>query len=119
MPKPPIPQLGEPSTTPDQYTKKAPEMTGREAEGRVLFIDLGFFKYGTDDKTHAGSIILSLALLAIMAIIAIGGLFSGNMDVVKVGLSTFGPMFTFVAGVAIGRGSSIAKKKRQKGNDGA
>lgn len=109
---PEIPQLGNPSSTPDQFTRKAPDMTGTEASQRVLFINLKFFKYGTDDKTHAGSIILSLALLGIMAIISIGGVFSGDIDAVKIGLGTFGPMFTFVAGVAIGRGSAAKKAKR-------
>jgi len=38
------------------------DYTGSEAENRVLHINLWFFKYGTNDKTHAAAMVLSLLL---------------------------------------------------------
>ena len=75
---------------PDTYTRKSPDMTGGTAPKRVLFINLGFFKYGTEDKTHAGSMFLSLVLLIVMATIGILGLFTANSDSYKTALSAFG-----------------------------
>jgi hypothetical protein len=106
------PSKQEPPKRPDKFTRKAVEMTAPEAEGRMLFIDLGFFKYGTDDKTHAGSIFLSLVLLLCMAVIGILGLFNSNTEATKAALAVFSAAFSFVAGVAIGRGTSFKKRKK-------
>ena len=54
---------------------------------------------------------LSLVLLIVMAIIGVAGLFSPNTDSFKTSLSAFSVAFSFVAGVAIGRGSTAKQRK--------
>jgi hypothetical protein len=71
MKPPAIPPLGNVSDRPDKETQKGlKDFTSPEAEKRVLFINLGFLRYGTDDKAHAASIILSALLF--FAVVADG-----------------------------------------------
>ena len=100
------PPEGDLSDVPDKATKSGLDMTGPAAHNRILFIDFGFFKYGTDDKTHAGSIFLSLLLLLIALLVMIIGLFSAQPEWLERVLSLVWSAFMFVAGVAIGRGQS-------------
>jgi hypothetical protein len=71
MSLPDIPSPGPLSEEPDPETKKGYDWTGREAHDRVIFLDFGFFKYGTNDKAHAAAIILSLCILVVIVIISI------------------------------------------------
>jgi hypothetical protein len=103
----PIPApTGNLSDVPDSETKLGLDMTGPEAHDRILFINLGFFKYGTDDKTHAGSIFLSIALLLFAILIMLIGLWSKNTEWLDKILASLWSAFLFVAGVSIGRGQS-------------
>ena len=106
---PKIPELGEVSSEPDKYTRKSPDMTGASAENRVMLIDVGFFKYGTDDKAHAGAIFLSLLLLFVLFVTVAVGAFAPNVEWLKVAIQVVGSSFTLVAGVAIGRGGAVNK----------
>ena len=117
-PPPKIPDLGQVSSEPDKYTRKSPDMTGASAENRIIFINLGFFKYGTDDKAHAGAIFLSLLLLLVMvASLFVGAFTAANADWMRAFLQFIGSAFTLVAGVAIGRGQTGRKKKKSKPDD--
>lgn len=54
-------------TESDNDTKKGlNDYTGFSADERVLYINLGFFKYGTDDKKHAAAIVFAFILLTII-----------------------------------------------------
>jgi len=79
-------------------------MTGPAADNRILFINFGFFKFGSDDKAHAGSIVLSVVLLGMALLIILLGMFSENAAWLDKVFAWIGSAFTFVAGVAIGRG---------------
>lgn len=104
---PVIPPLGEVPSAPDKDTKKAfHDFTGKTAPDRVLFLNLGFLKYGTSDKAHAASMALSGALLIMIALVAILGTFPSTSAWADTLLKMLGSAFTFVVGVAIGRGSS-------------
>jgi hypothetical protein len=110
LPKPPPvipPPSGDLSDVPDRETEKGlVDFTGPGASNRILFINLGFFKYGTADKAHAGSIFLSLVLLLVAFAIMIIGLYSGQGAWVEKVLSLVWSAFLFVVGVSIGRGQS-------------
>ena len=69
-----IPPPENTSSVPDKATKTGlNDYTGPAAESRVLRINLGIFKYGTNDKTHAAALVLSLLLfLTIVGVIIFG-----------------------------------------------
>jgi len=91
------------SPSPDPETQKFPDWTAPEAGNRILHINFRFFRYGTDDKTHAASIILSVAVLIFCVVIAIVGIFANGASWVQTVLSWAGNAFLLVAGTAIGR----------------
>jgi len=83
-----------------------PPGTGRaadSAENRILFINAGIFRYGTDDKTHAAAIVLSSVLLVVGLLVVIIGSFSANSVWLERALMLIWNAFMFVAGVALGR----------------
>ena len=108
LPLPPVapPPDGDLSDVPDSATKRALDFTGSDAENRILFVNCGFFRYGTDDKTHAAAILLSIVLLLVAILIILIGLFSSNLGWLERALSWVGTTFVFTAGVAIGRGGT-------------
>lgn len=66
-------------------------------------------EYGTDDKGHAASIILSISLMCAILVLFVAGVFVDRAwfgDAMKI----LGTAFTFTAGVAIGKGSSASNK---------
>lgn len=105
MPAPTIlPPSGDLSPTPDIATKTGLDLTGPTAVNRILYINAGIIRYGTDDKAHAASIALSLLLLLTAIILMVVGLFASNTQWLEKMLSRVGSAFLFVAGVAIGGG---------------
>jgi hypothetical protein len=80
-----------------------PGRSGDSAGNRLLFINAGFFRYGTDDKTHAAAIVLSGVLLVIGLLVVIIGSFSSNSAWLERALMLIWNAFMFVAGVALGR----------------
>ena len=98
-------QIPPPANTPrkpDKDTKKGiRDYTGPSADNRVLHINVGFFKYGTDDKTHAAAIVLSLLLfLTIVGVLIFGNGGAWSVEAFR----WLGGAFLFTAGVAIGKG---------------
>lgn len=89
------------------------DYTGENARERVIFLNLWFFKYGTDDKTHGAAMIFSFILLVSFILITI-------VDAVthlerKELLETAAPWlwnaFLLALGVAIGRGSQERREE--------
>ncbi len=96
---------------PDKDTRKElDDLTGTEATGRVLFINIGFFRYGTDDKIHAAAIVLSMVLLIMIVgvLLRASGQESAWNDKV---FNWLGGAFLFVAGIALGKGGSDHRPK--------
>ena len=67
------PPTGDLRNDPDADTKKA-DFTAPEAESRVLFLNFGWFRYGTDDKGHAAALILAVLLLLVILVVILVGL---------------------------------------------
>lgn len=99
---------------PDKQTKKGiSDQTGLSADGRVLYINLGFFKYGTDDKAHAAALVFCFLLLFLIAIIIFGAL-STNCSKNSTWMEIFSGIlnaFLFISGVALGTRESHKSKK--------
>lgn len=99
------------SPVPDRATKKGmSDFTGPSADNRVLHINVGFFKYGTNDKAHAAAMVLSLLLFASIGALLIFGMSYPWADKV---FTWLGSAFLFVTGVAIGKGSAPDKPKEE------
>jgi len=102
------------SSVPDEATKTGPDYTGANASKRVLYVNLGFVKYGTNDKVHAAALILSFVLLlAVFAVIG-QGFYQGEHGWADKVFSWLGSAFLFVAGVAVGKGTT---KEKEDGED--
>ncbi len=98
--------VGQVPSLPDKYTKKAPVFFDGAAPNQVFRLDLGFVSYGTDGKGHAASLILSIMIgLLLMVVFGIGTFVERAW--IPDALKLLGTAFTFVAGVAIGKSSSI------------
>lgn len=93
------------ATQPDKHTKKDPVFFDGAAPNQVFRLHFGFVSYGTDDKGHAASLILSI-MIGILLILAFGiGAFVERTWIPDA-LKLLGTAFTLVAGVAIGKGSN-------------
>jgi hypothetical protein len=100
------------SKVPDQATKKGiSDYTGPEADNRVLHINLGILKYGTNDKAHAAAVVFSLLLFfAIIGVL----IFGDGGAWTKEAFRWLGGAFLFVAGVAIGKGNDAEQGNNKK-----
>lgn len=116
-----LPQIKPPSNLspkPDKATKLGmPDLTGDEADGRVLRINLWFFKYGVDDKVHAAAVAFSLILLILITAVIFVGMKESNTAWVEKAFSWLGNAFLFVAGIALGGSSTDNKKIRNHDDD--
>lgn len=93
----------ETSDQPDEATQTGPNFIPDGAPYQVFRINLRWFSYGTDDKPHAASLLLSLMIGALLLAIIVVGLVVDRLwipDAIKI----LGTAFTFTAGVAIGKG---------------
>lgn len=99
----PLKPLKRPDPSQVRQKDEPDDYTGDNASDRVLFINLGFFKYGTNDKSHGAAIILSFLLFVLLAVIFVIGFWATNVDWAKECLRFVGTTFVFVAGVAVGR----------------
>jgi hypothetical protein len=111
------------SPQPDKDTQKGMDQTGPNADGRVLYINLWLFKYGTDDKTHAAAVVFSFVLLIMIASIIIGGMVIVTQEnparlawVEKV-FSWSGSAFLFIAGIALGSRGVGSSKSNSSNED--
>lgn len=104
---------------PDPYTKNAPGLDYTDptnsAEKRILFIDLGFLRYGTEDKAHAAAVIFSSVLLLILVLLTlilmnIGDAESCKTETLKYIFEWIKSAFMLTIGVAIGTRSEPKDK---------
>lgn len=86
-----------------EVRERPADYTGSGASGRVLFIDTGWVKFGTDDKTLVTSFFLSAAILMIILVTIVVGGFFGHEDWWNTVFNWLGNAFLFTAGVAIGK----------------
>lgn len=109
-PPPLIPPLKNTSPVPDNATKKGMQDYTRlsDADGRVFYINLGFFKYGTDDKVHGAAMVFSILLFALVACIMLFG--TGTTWADKLFNWATGA-FLFSLGIALGKGADTTKEK--------
>jgi hypothetical protein len=108
------PPPGNLSTIPDADTAKGFDFAaGEHAGNRVLHITFPWFRYGTDDKGHAGALVLSALLLLSAPIIALIGcvtLYSGkDPQWLQTMVSWIGNAFLFTAGIAVGKSAKSDK----------
>lgn len=98
-----------PQITPPDHTSPVPDAAtragipdhtgGGAADGRVLHINLGFFKFGTDYKSQAIALILSVLLLVVIVSLAIC---ADQTESVKDLISVFKGALLLTIGVAVG-----------------
>lgn len=91
--------------TPDADTATGPMFIPDGAPHQVLRINLKWFSYGTDDKPHAASLLLSFMIGFLLLIVFVVGLIFDRTWIPDA-LKILGTAFTFTAGVAIGKSSS-------------
>lgn len=96
--------------TPDKYTSQGPGFIPNGAPNQVFRFCRWGIEYGTDDKGHAASIILSTTLLILLLVLFLIGAFVERPWIADA-LKIIGTAFTFTAGVAIGKGSEASKRK--------
>src|SRR3954447_22376860 len=82
---------------PDKETRRGlPDYTGRDAYDRVLLINSYFFKYGTNDKTHAAALVLSLMILIVIIAVIVYGMNGTNKEWADKVFSWLGGAFLFI-----------------------
>jgi len=99
---PPVPREA------DEHTRKDPIFFPGAAPNQVFRLNLHILSYGTDDKSHAAALILSIMLGILMLCLFIGRIFIDRAWIPDA-LQILGPAFTLVAGVAIGQSTSKDK----------
>lgn len=103
-----IPQPKSVPSAPDADTRKGlgDDMTGAQARERVLFVDLRFLRYGTNDKTHAAAVVFATVLLLSVNVVIFLPMLCAGVDAgwAERALTWLGNAFLFIVGVAIGRG---------------
>ena len=107
------PPDGNLSNKPDKDTRRGMDMTGADADNRVLFIDVKLFKYGTADHARAASICLSVILLFLGFVLSIIGLWATNNSALERSIFWISSAFFFVSGVCIGKGGTNTENKSE------
>lgn len=87
---------------PDEATRTGPKFIPDGAPHQVFRLDLKWFTYGTDDKPHAASLLLSLLIGFLLLVVLLVGLVSDRTWIPDA-LKILGTAFTFTAGIAIGK----------------
>jgi len=82
------------------------DYTSDEADNRFLRINLGFVKYGTNDKIQGAAMLLSLLFFMLISIAILIGFWGNKTEWAQNVLQIFGPTLTLVVGVAIGQATS-------------
>lgn len=112
MPPPILPPLNV-APQPDKATQIGlQDFTGNSADKRVLHINLGFIKYGTNDKSHAAAIVLSIVLLLTIIGVIFIGVASPDLAWKEKIFNWLGGAFLFVSGVALGGKSNQDSDKK-------
>lgn len=102
------PELSGTDPQSDQYSRQSMDVTdytGKRADQRVLYINLYFLKYGTNDKVHAASLLISCFLLIVITLLIISTIFGwvdASDDFVEKMFDWLTNTVLFTIGVAIG-----------------
>lgn len=96
------------SPNPDSFTATSPDYTAETAASRILHIDFKWFRYGTNDQTHAAALILSVLLLLVSFMVICAGIVLGILWEVQStwldrAFTWLSGAFLMIAGVAIGK----------------
>ena len=94
------------SEVPDRHTKTSPAYTDGSAPNQVFHFKFLGMSYGTDDKTHAAAMCLSLLMLLIVMTCLIAGSIVKDRTGIEQILNFIGPAFLITIGVAIGKSVS-------------
>lgn len=100
-----VPEKPDHQNIPDGNTAKDPVFFSGGAPNQIFRLELGIVSYGTDDKSHAASLILSVIAGMLLLILFIGGFFVDRAWISDA-LKILGTVFTMVVGVAVGKSSS-------------
>jgi hypothetical protein len=94
------------SDQPDKATREQlADMTGHQAEERLLFLNLRFIRFGTRDATQAGALILCLMLSVLLIADVIAGFWAVNGPWSDKIFGWASNTFVLFAGIAVGRGT--------------
>lgn len=91
-------------TKADGATKTGPAFISDGAPDQIFRFERWGFSYGTDDKSHAAAIILSLTTCGLLVLLFCLGAIV-DRPWISEALKILGTAFTFTAGVAIGKAS--------------
>lgn len=98
----------------DVIRKDGPaDYTGPSANDRVLYINLGFIKYGTTDKLQGAALFLSIILLFFVCVALILGFWMDSAWA-KEAIAWLGTPLLLVIGVAVGRGAPDGSKEKSE-----
>ena len=108
---PQLPEIVPPVAGPDvadHATRRSPDFTGEQADGRVFLFNRWGIKYGVDDKAHAAALILSFIIMVLFAFVAVVGMIverTWTGDAIKI----LGTGLTLTTGIAIGQSGGKGK----------
>lgn len=118
MPPQIIPPPNNVSPEPDQATKRAlRDLTGPTANNRVLYVNLGFARFGTSDKIQGAAMVLAAFLFLFLVGITIAGFIGANAAWADKAFQWTSGAFLFVAGVALGKAASGRKRPEEDDDD--
>ena len=81
--------------------------TGRTADERALWINLGIVQYGTNDRKQGAAIVFALFILLAIGIVSVLALFVTEAERLSHALQWLCNAFLFVLGVATGTSNSL------------
>lgn len=79
------------------------DYTGPDASERVLYINLGFLKFGTTDRLQGAALVVLMLLFPILIVVIVLGMFPDSNAWADRIFSWVGPVIVLVSGVAVGR----------------
>ena len=104
-------KLKKPSPEHVKPKDKSTDYTGESAPERVLWINLYFIKYGTNDKFQGAAIFFSLLMIFLMLIMVIIGCFKCESQAwAEKFIGWLQTMLVFTVGIGIGKSISSIKE---------
>jgi len=82
------------------------DYTGPSADDRVLRINLGVVRYGTNDKTQGAAVIFALLIFGVICLLFVLSLFIAEGSRVDSVMAWLSNAFLFVLGIATGNSNS-------------
>lgn len=101
------------SSEPDSFTKSGSPFFDGGAPNQIFKFEKFGVSYGTDDKSHAAAILLSILIGILLLVIFAIGAFVERIWIPDA-LKILGSAFTFTIGVAIGQGTSAKRNSNSE-----